>query len=148
MIEGTKPENAITVTNSVTPLSEHEHRSLVTEYNNSAAPYPAAKTIVELFEAQVARTPNAEAIRLGRLLDSLMPDCGESIGLLALMLLQESRRAARVTSSGACSVQGSAKHWASCSCSAHSPRSPSNKRWTCCKASKRRCNSASRLSIG
>ena len=39
---------------------------------------------------------SAEAIRLGRLLDSLMPDCGENIGLLALMLLQESRRAARV----------------------------------------------------
>ncbi len=43
---------------------------------------------------------SAEAIRLGRLLDSLMPDCGENIGLLALMLLQESRRAARVDSDG------------------------------------------------
>ena len=43
---------------------------------------------------------SAEAIRLGRLLDSLMPDCGENIGLLALMLLQESRRAARVDSQG------------------------------------------------
>ena len=46
-------------------LSEHEHRSLVIEYNDSAAPYPADKTIVELFEAQVARTPNDEALRLG-----------------------------------------------------------------------------------
>lgn len=43
---------------------------------------------------------SAEAIRLGRLLDSLMPDCGENIGLLALMLLQESRRAARVDAEG------------------------------------------------
>ena len=43
---------------------------------------------------------SAEAIRLARLLDSLMPDCGENIGLLALMLLQESRRAARVDSQG------------------------------------------------
>jgi RNA polymerase sigma-70 factor (ECF subfamily) len=43
---------------------------------------------------------SAEAIRLGRLLDNLMPDCGENIGLLALMLLQESRRAARVDSDG------------------------------------------------
>jgi RNA polymerase sigma-70 factor (ECF subfamily) len=43
---------------------------------------------------------SAEAIRLGRPLDSLMPDCGENIGLLALMLLQESRRAARVDSHG------------------------------------------------
>ena len=46
-------------------LSEHEHRSLVIEYNDSAASYPADKTIVELFEAQVARTPNDEALRLG-----------------------------------------------------------------------------------
>jgi RNA polymerase sigma-70 factor, ECF subfamily len=43
---------------------------------------------------------SAEAIRLGRLLDSLIPDCGQNIGLLALMLLQESRRAARVDSQG------------------------------------------------
>jgi amino acid adenylation domain-containing protein len=45
--------------------TEREHRSLVIEYNNSAAPYPADKTIVELFVAQVARTPEDEAIRLG-----------------------------------------------------------------------------------
>jgi RNA polymerase sigma-70 factor (ECF subfamily) len=38
----------------------------------------------------------AEAIRLGRLLVALMPDEGEAIGLLALMLLQHSRRDARV----------------------------------------------------
>jgi RNA polymerase sigma-70 factor (ECF subfamily) len=38
----------------------------------------------------------AEAIRLGRLLVELMPDSGEARGLLALMLLQHSRRAARV----------------------------------------------------
>ena len=37
----------------------------------------------------------AEAIRLGRLLASLMPDEPEATGLLALMLLTESRRAAR-----------------------------------------------------
>lgn len=55
----------MTVTKSVNPLSERDHQSLVIDYNNSAAPYPAAKTIVELFEAQVTRTPNAEAIRLG-----------------------------------------------------------------------------------
>ena len=39
----------------------------------------------------------AEAIRLGRLLAELMPDEGEVLGLLALMLLAESRRAARTT---------------------------------------------------
>jgi RNA polymerase sigma-70 factor (ECF subfamily) len=42
----------------------------------------------------------AEAIRLGRLLAELMPDEPEVMGLLALMLLLESRRAARTTSGG------------------------------------------------
>jgi RNA polymerase sigma-70 factor (ECF subfamily) len=37
-----------------------------------------------------------EAIRLGKLLAVLMPDEPEALGLLALMLLQDSRRAARV----------------------------------------------------
>ena len=41
----------------------------------------------------------AEAIRLGRLLVELLPE-GEVIGLLALMLLHESRRAARTSDSG------------------------------------------------
>jgi amino acid adenylation domain-containing protein len=45
--------------------SEREHQSLVVEYNMSAAAYPADKTVVELFEAQVERTPEDEAIRLG-----------------------------------------------------------------------------------
>jgi len=42
----------------------------------------------------------AEAIRLGRLLLELMPDEPEVMGLLALMLLTESRRAARTTAGG------------------------------------------------
>jgi RNA polymerase sigma-70 factor (ECF subfamily) len=42
----------------------------------------------------------AEAIRLGRLLAELMPDEPEVLGLLALMLLVESRRAARTTPDG------------------------------------------------
>jgi RNA polymerase sigma-70 factor, ECF subfamily len=42
----------------------------------------------------------AEAIRLGRLLAELMPDEPEVIGLLALMLLGHSRRAARTSSEG------------------------------------------------
>src|SRR6267378_136053 len=42
----------------------------------------------------------AEAIRLGRLLVQLMPDQPEVMGLVALMLLVESRRAARTTSDG------------------------------------------------
>jgi RNA polymerase sigma-70 factor (ECF subfamily) len=43
----------------------------------------------------------AEAIRLGRLLAELMPDEPEVMGLLGLMLLVESRRAARTTAGGA-----------------------------------------------
>jgi RNA polymerase sigma-70 factor (ECF subfamily) len=42
----------------------------------------------------------AEAIRLGRLLTELMPDEAEAIGLLALMLLLESRRPARTSVDG------------------------------------------------
>jgi RNA polymerase sigma-70 factor, ECF subfamily len=42
----------------------------------------------------------AEAIHLGRLLRQLMPDEPEVMGLLALMLLVESRRAARTTPDG------------------------------------------------
>jgi RNA polymerase sigma-70 factor (ECF subfamily) len=41
-----------------------------------------------------------EAIRLGRLLAVLMPDEPEALGLLALMLLQDSRRDARTGSDG------------------------------------------------
>ena len=42
----------------------------------------------------------AEAIRLGRLLGALMPDEPEVMGLLALMLLTESRRETRTTPDG------------------------------------------------
>ena len=42
----------------------------------------------------------AEAIRLARLVHDLMPAHGEVAGLLALMLLTEARRAARVSASG------------------------------------------------
>jgi RNA polymerase sigma-70 factor (ECF subfamily) len=42
----------------------------------------------------------AEAIRLTRLIRALLPDDGEVAGLLALMLLIEARRTARVSASG------------------------------------------------
>jgi RNA polymerase sigma-70 factor (ECF subfamily) len=42
----------------------------------------------------------AEAIRLTRLIRTLMPEDGEVAGLLALMLLTDARRAARVSTSG------------------------------------------------
>jgi RNA polymerase sigma-70 factor (ECF subfamily) len=41
-----------------------------------------------------------EAIRLGRLLRTLLPDNGEVAGLLALMLLTDARRSARVSPTG------------------------------------------------
>ena len=42
----------------------------------------------------------AEAIRLGRLLDTLLPDHAGVMGLLALMLLHDARRASRTSDSG------------------------------------------------
>jgi RNA polymerase sigma-70 factor, ECF subfamily len=42
----------------------------------------------------------SEAVRLARLLTELMPDEPEAVGLLALLLLTESRRTARTTPSG------------------------------------------------
>lgn len=42
----------------------------------------------------------AEALRLARMLSQLMPDEGEVVGLLALMLLTDARRAARTTADG------------------------------------------------
>ena len=43
---------------------------------------------------------SAEAIRLARMLIELMPDEPEALGLLALLLLQDARRAARVDADG------------------------------------------------
>ena len=43
---------------------------------------------------------SAEAIRLGRTLAALMPDEAEAVGLLALMLLHDARRAGRVDGNG------------------------------------------------
>jgi RNA polymerase sigma-70 factor, ECF subfamily len=53
-----------------------------------------------LGESLVREDLCTEAIRLGRLLAELMPDEPEVMGLLALMLLVESRRAARTTADG------------------------------------------------
>ena len=56
----------------------------------------AATSGEELMRPDLAR----EAIRLGRLLDALMPERGEVKGLLALMLLHDARRAGRQTEGG------------------------------------------------
>ncbi len=51
-------------------------------------------------DALIRRELSGEAIRLGRVLAGLMPHEPEAIGLLALMLLQDSRRDARVGPNG------------------------------------------------
>src|SRR5260221_7538874 len=51
-------------------------------------------------DALVRRELCAEAIRLGRFLRSLLPRTSEVAGLVALMLLQDSRRATRVDAHG------------------------------------------------
>jgi RNA polymerase sigma-70 factor, ECF subfamily len=51
-------------------------------------------------DALVRRELCAEAVRLGRLLRDLLPLSGEVAGLLALMLLHDSRRAARLDARG------------------------------------------------
>jgi RNA polymerase sigma-70 factor (ECF subfamily) len=56
----------------------------------------AATSGEDLMRPDLAR----EAIRLGRLLDGLMPPRGEIKGLLALMLLHDARRAGRKTAGG------------------------------------------------
>jgi RNA polymerase sigma-70 factor (ECF subfamily) len=56
----------------------------------------AATVGAELMNAELCR----QAIRLGRLLDALLPNKAGVMGLLALMLLHDARRGARVSGSG------------------------------------------------
>ena len=51
-------------------------------------------------DAVIRKELSLEAIRLGRLVCTLMPSEPEALGLTALMLLHDSRRAARVSSDG------------------------------------------------
>jgi len=46
-------------------LSEAERQQLVVEWNNTAAEYPAAKCLHQLFEIQAERTPERVAVRCG-----------------------------------------------------------------------------------
>ena len=93
----------------------------------------------------------AEAIRLGRLLTELMPDEPEAMGLLALMLLVEARRAARTgvdghlvplseqeRGAGIASLLPKARPSSGAACGATSPvRTRSRQRSTPCTATRR-----------
>jgi len=76
-------------------LGERLHAVLVVIYAMFNEGYGASAG-----DALIRRELCAEAIRLGRLLAELMPDEPEALGLLSLMLLQDSRRAARVDPTG------------------------------------------------
>lgn len=47
-------------------LAPAEHKQLVEAFNQTAAPFPQAQTVVELFEAQAAQTPDAVAVTEGQ----------------------------------------------------------------------------------
>jgi RNA polymerase sigma-70 factor, ECF subfamily len=76
-------------------LGERLHAVLVVIYALFNEGYGASAG-----DALIRRDLCAEAIRLGRLLAELMPDEPEALGLLSLMLFQDSRRAARVDPDG------------------------------------------------
>jgi RNA polymerase sigma-70 factor, ECF subfamily len=76
-------------------LGERLHAVLVVIYALFNEGYGASAG-----DALIRRELCAEAIRLGRLLAELMPDEPEALGLLSLMLLQDSRRGARVDAEG------------------------------------------------
>jgi iturin family lipopeptide synthetase A/iturin family lipopeptide synthetase C/tyrocidine synthetase-3 len=52
-------------TNPLRVQTEREYQALVIDYNESSAPYPSDQSVIVLFEAQAARTPEHEAIRFG-----------------------------------------------------------------------------------
>ncbi len=58
-------ENREQPINRISLLTADEHGRLIEAFNQSAADYPADQTIIQLFEAQVTRTPAAPALRLG-----------------------------------------------------------------------------------
>jgi len=71
---------------------------------------PVLAVIYLIYNTALASTParklSAEAIRLARIIGKLMPDEPEVAGLLALLLLIESRRAARTAPDGAIVLLG------------------------------------------
>ena len=52
--------------NAISILEDSERDLILNDWNNTARDYPADVTLVDLFEAQVARTPDAVAIGFGQ----------------------------------------------------------------------------------
>jgi len=52
-----------TESTAVPLLNDRDHQALVVDFNDTAAPYPSDRTIIDLFRDQVKRTPDTEAIR-------------------------------------------------------------------------------------
>ncbi|HYM33231.1 MAG TPA: MupA/Atu3671 family FMN-dependent luciferase-like monooxygenase, partial [Candidatus Cybelea sp.] len=56
------PENSDRLLSDISLVGPDERRRLTVEWNDTARPYPMDRTIHELFEDQVARTPDAVAV--------------------------------------------------------------------------------------
>ena len=48
------------------PLTMEERQKLLIDFNQTEASYPADKTFIQLFEAQVTKTPNVVAVQFGQ----------------------------------------------------------------------------------
>jgi len=62
LTNATHSRNSTSTASELLPLSEDQTRTVVDEWNQTSAPYPASAGLHQLFEAQAARTPAAPAI--------------------------------------------------------------------------------------
>src|SRR5215470_14578791 len=59
------PEDSEAALNGRSELTENERRQLLEEWNETTVAFPKRVCVHELFEAQVARTPDRVAVRFG-----------------------------------------------------------------------------------
>ncbi|CAM1366289.1 putative Phenylalanine racemase (ATP-hydrolyzing) [Tenacibaculum xiamenense] len=59
LLDGINTENSV---ESITMLTDTEEYELVSEFNDTAIAYPEDKTLIDLFNTQVEKTPNAIAV--------------------------------------------------------------------------------------
>ncbi len=77
---------------AISLLTEAEYQRNIVQFNDTRKPYPADKTVIDLFEQQVARTPDATAIWLGD--ESLSyRQLKQRVDAFALVLRDQSARA-------------------------------------------------------